>query len=155
MTIITTTSIILTAALAFLIGRCFYISNLRAKRLATLKDDNKKLRHRLDYIADSSKYDRFYEIEEDELSHAYNVNLKVYVHTPATPRSTPSATASSSHSHSPTTKTLPSSQPKNSSTNSTKSDTGKANFVPGVSTAHAQQKSHIKPKSYRDERNNN
>ena len=82
MTIITTTSIILTAALAFLIGRCFYISNLRAKRLATLKDDNKKLRHRLDYIADSSKYDRFYEIEEDELSHAYNVNLKVYVHSP-------------------------------------------------------------------------
>lgn len=79
MTIISTTAIILAAALAFLLGRCAYISNLRAKRLTTLKDDNKKLRHRLDYIADSSKHNRFYEVEEDELSDAYNVNLKVYI----------------------------------------------------------------------------
>ncbi len=81
MTTVTTISIILTAVLAFLLGRCAYISSRRATGLSNQKAEIKKLQHRLDCIADSSKYDRHYEIEEDELSNAYNVNLKVYVHT--------------------------------------------------------------------------
>lgn len=79
MTTVTTISIILTAVLAFLFGRCMYISSRRATRILNQKAEIKKLTHRLDKIADSSKYDRYYEIEEDELSDAYNVNLKVYV----------------------------------------------------------------------------
>lgn len=47
--------------------------------MAKQKDEIKKLNHRLDKIADSSKYDRYYEIEEDELGNAYNVNMKVYI----------------------------------------------------------------------------
>lgn len=81
MTTVTTISIILSAVLAFLLGRCMYISSRRATRISNQKAEIKKLQHRLDRIADSSKYDRHYEIEEDELSNAYNVNLKVYVHT--------------------------------------------------------------------------
>lgn len=82
MTMISTTAIFLTAVLAFLLGRCEYISRRRAARLSNQKAEIKKLQHRLDCIADSSKHDRHYEIEEDELLNAYNVNLKVYVHTP-------------------------------------------------------------------------
>lgn len=81
MTTVTTISIILTAVLAFLLGRCMYINSRRATRISNQKAEINKLTHRLDRIADSSKYDRHYEIEEDELSNAYNVNLKVYVHT--------------------------------------------------------------------------
>lgn len=75
MTIVSTTAICLTAVLAFLLGRCAYISSRRATRLSNQKAEIKKIQHRLDRIADSSKYDRHYEIEEDELSNAYNVNL--------------------------------------------------------------------------------
>lgn len=79
MTATTIISICLSAILAFLLGRCMYISNRRATSLSNKESEIKKLKHRLDRIADSSKYDRYYEIEEDELTDAYNVNLKVYV----------------------------------------------------------------------------
>ena len=79
MTVITITAICLTAILAFFLGRCMYISSRRYTRLTKQNEEIKKLNHRLDTIADSSKYDRYYEIEEDEQSDAYNVNMKVYV----------------------------------------------------------------------------
>lgn len=79
MTIVTIFSICLAVVLAFLLGRCIYISNRRATRLSKQKAELKKLQHRLDKIADSSKYDRYYEIEEDGIAGAYNVNMKVYV----------------------------------------------------------------------------
>ncbi len=79
MTIVTTIAICLAVACAALLGRCGYISGRRADKIKKQKDEIKKLSHRLDRIADSSKYDRYYEIEEDELREAYNVNMKVYV----------------------------------------------------------------------------
>lgn len=79
MTTVTIISICLAVVLAFFLGRYMYISNRRANRVAKQKDEIKKLNHRLDKIADSSKYDRYYEIEEDELGNAYNVNMKVYI----------------------------------------------------------------------------
>lgn len=79
MTTVTTISIILTAVLAFLLGRCMYISSRRATRISNQKENIKKLQHRLDEIADSPNSFRFYEIEEDELSNAYNVNLKIHI----------------------------------------------------------------------------
>lgn len=79
MTIVSTTAICLLALFAFLFGRSAVISTRRDNHNKKLKAEVKKLNHRLDRIADSSKYDRFYEIEEDELANAYNVNMKVYV----------------------------------------------------------------------------
>lgn len=79
MTTVTIISICLVVVLAFLLGRCMYVSSQRAIRVSNQKAEIKKLLHRLDKIADSSKYDRYYEIEEDELCDAYNVNMKVYI----------------------------------------------------------------------------
>ena len=79
MTIVTTLSICLAVVCAFLLGRSVVISTRRDKHNKALKAEVKKLNHRLDRIADSSKYDRYYEIEEDECTNAYNVNMKVYV----------------------------------------------------------------------------
>ncbi|RXE71569.1 hypothetical protein ED352_04495 [Muribaculaceae bacterium Isolate-002 (NCI)] len=79
MTTVTIISICLAVVLAFFLGRCMYIGKRRANRVVKQKDEIKKLNHRLDKIADSSKYDRYYEIEEDELGNAYNVNMKVYI----------------------------------------------------------------------------
>jgi len=77
MTTVTIVSISLAVLLAFFLGRCMYISSRRATRLINQKAEIKKLQHRLDKIADSSKYDRYFEIEEDH--NAYNVLMKVYV----------------------------------------------------------------------------
>ena len=79
MTIVTTTAICLLAIFAFLFGRSTVISTWRDNHNKKLKAEIKKLNHRLDRISDSSKYDRYYEIEEDECANAYNVNMKVYV----------------------------------------------------------------------------
>lgn len=79
MELVSITAVYLAALLAFLLGRCAYISSRRATRVSNQAKEIKKLRYRLNRIADSSEYDRYYEIEEDELSEAYNVNLKVYV----------------------------------------------------------------------------
>ncbi len=79
MTIVSTTAICLLAICALLLGRCGYISSRRAERILNQKSEINKLQHRLDRIADSSNYDRYYEIEEDELREVYNVNMKVYV----------------------------------------------------------------------------
>ncbi len=76
-TIIALSAILLVAV--FLLGRVAYISARRADHISTLKAKVEKLNHRLDKIADSSKHDRYYEIEEDELGNAYNVNMKVYI----------------------------------------------------------------------------
>lgn len=67
------------AIFAFLFGRSTVISTWRDNHNKKLKAEIKKLNHRLDRISDSSKYDRYYEIEEDECVNAYNVNMKVYV----------------------------------------------------------------------------
>ena len=75
MTIVTTLSICLAVVCAFLLGRSAVISNRRYNRNTQLKAEVKKLNHRLDSIADSSKYDRYYEIEEDECAEVYNVNM--------------------------------------------------------------------------------
>lgn len=79
MTIVSTVSICLAVICAFLLGWCLVISLRRDKRNQQLKSTVKKLRNRLDQIADSSKYDRYFEIEEEEITGAYNVNLKVHV----------------------------------------------------------------------------
>lgn len=79
MTIVSTLSICLAVLFAFLLGRSAVISTRRDNHNKKLKAEVKKLNHRLDRIADSSKYDRYYEIEEDECANAYNVNMKVYV----------------------------------------------------------------------------
>ena len=79
MTIVTPLSICLAVVCAFLLGRSAVISTRRDNYNKKLKAEVKKLNHRLDRIADSSKYDRYYEIEEDECVNAYNVNMKVYV----------------------------------------------------------------------------
>ena len=77
MTTVSTLSICLAVLFAFLLGRSAVISTRRDNHNKKLKAEVKKLNHRLDRIADSSKYDRYYEIEED--ANAYNVNMKVYV----------------------------------------------------------------------------
>lgn len=77
MTIVTTTAICLLAIFAFLFGRSAVISNRRHNRLLEVKAECDKLSHRLDRIENSSKYDRSYEIEEDD--RAYNVIMKVCV----------------------------------------------------------------------------
>lgn len=79
MTIVTTTAICLAVLFSMLLGRCGYISSRRASKLDKQHREIKLLKHRLDYIADSSKYDRYYEVEEDEMENAFNVNMKVYV----------------------------------------------------------------------------
>lgn len=79
MTIVSTVSICLAVISAFLLGWCLVISLRRDKRNKQLKSEVRKLRNRLDQIADSSKYDRYFEVEEDELTAAYNVNMKVHV----------------------------------------------------------------------------
>lgn len=79
MTIVTTLSICLAVVCSFLFGRSAVISTRRNIHNKKIEAEVKKLNHRLDRIADSSKYDRYYEIEEDELANAYNVNMKVYV----------------------------------------------------------------------------
>lgn len=77
MTTVSTLSICLAVLFAFLLGRSAVISTRRDNHNKKLKAEVKKLNHRLDRIANSSKYDRYYEIEED--ANAYNVNMKVYV----------------------------------------------------------------------------
>lgn len=79
MTIVSTVSICLAVICAFFLGWCLVISFRRDKRNQQLKSTVKKLRNRLDQIADSSKYDRYFEIEEEEITGAYNVNMKVHV----------------------------------------------------------------------------
>ena len=75
----TATSVCITAILAFLLGRCTYISSRRASRLKKKDDEIKVYKNRLDIIENSKSSDRYYEIEEDDNTHQYNVFLKVYV----------------------------------------------------------------------------
>lgn len=79
MTIVSVLSICLAVVCAFLLGRSAVISTRCDNHNRKLKAEVKNLNHRLDSIADSSKYDRYYEIEEDECAEVYNVNMKVYV----------------------------------------------------------------------------
>ena len=79
MTIVTTLSICLAVVCASLLGRSAVISNIRYNCNTQLKAEVKKLNHRLDSIADSSKYDRYYEIEEDSNNSTCRVFMKVYV----------------------------------------------------------------------------
>lgn len=66
MTIVSTISISLAVVCAFLLGRSVVISNLRDNRNKALKAEVKTLNRHLDYIADSSKCDRNYTVEEDD-----------------------------------------------------------------------------------------
>ena len=81
MTTITVISICLTAILAFLLGRCMYISLRRAKRLTKQKEEIKTLSGRLERIENSSRNDRSYAIEEDEDRRKYDVYLVVRMDT--------------------------------------------------------------------------
>lgn len=127
MTIVSTLSICLAVVCAFLLGRSAVISNRRYNRNKQLKAEVKKLKHRLDRIADSSKYDRYYEIEEDECANAYNVNMKVYVRVLPTQANTliPAVIVSSSNSPLPMTRSLQRMKPRNYSINSTRNNHGK------------------------------
>lgn len=80
MTIVTTLSICLAVVCAFLLGRSVVISTRRDKHNKTLKAEIKTLNRRLDYIADSSKCDRNYKMEEDEEAKVYNVVMSVTIH---------------------------------------------------------------------------
>lgn len=62
MTILTTLSICLAVVCSFLLGRSAVICTRRDNHDKKLKAEVKKLNHRLNRIADSSKYDRYYEI---------------------------------------------------------------------------------------------
>ena len=79
MTIISIIAICLAVLCAFLFGRSAVVSDQRNNSNKQLKSEVAKLNHRLDRIANSSEFDRCYEIEEDEDAGAYNVNLKVYI----------------------------------------------------------------------------
>ena len=80
MTIVTSLSICLAVVCAFLLGRSVVISNLRDNRNKALQAEVKTLNRRLDYIADSSKCDRNYTVEEDEEAKVYNVVMSVTIH---------------------------------------------------------------------------
>lgn len=79
MTIVTTISICLAVVCAFLLGRSIIISIQRDNRIKRLKGMVTQLDDRLNFIANCSKH-KCYEIEEDELTDAYNVNMKVHVY---------------------------------------------------------------------------
>lgn len=79
MTIVTTTAICLLAIFAFLFGRSAVISTRRLNRLNKTKDERDKLSRSLDKIENSSKYDRYFEIEEDDNKSVCRVFMKVYV----------------------------------------------------------------------------
>lgn len=79
MTIVTTTAICLLAIFAFLFGRSAVISTRRKNLLNKTKDERDKLSRSLDKIENSSKYDRHFEIEEDDSNAVYRVFMKVYV----------------------------------------------------------------------------
>lgn len=79
MTIVSTTAICLLTLFAFLFGRSAVISTRRLNRLNKTKDERDKLSRSLDRIESSSKYDRYFEIEEDDSNAVYRVFMKVYV----------------------------------------------------------------------------
>ncbi len=83
MTIVSTTAICLSTCLsaifAFLFGRSAVISTRRLNRLNKTKDERDKLSRSLDKIENSSKYDRHFEIEEDDSNSTCRVFMKVYV----------------------------------------------------------------------------
>ncbi len=79
MTIVSTTAICLLAVFAFLFGRSAVISNGRLNRYNKVKEERDKLSRCLDSIEDSSKYDRYFEVEEDNDKSLFRVNMKVYV----------------------------------------------------------------------------
>lgn len=79
MTIVTTTAICLLAIFAFLFGRSAVISTRRQNLLNKTKDERDKLSRSLDKIENSSKYDRHFEIEEDDSNSTCRVFMKVYV----------------------------------------------------------------------------
>ena len=66
MTIISIIAIFLAVLRAFLFGRSAVVSDQRNNSNKQLKSEVAKLNHRLDRIANSSEFDRCYEIEEDE-----------------------------------------------------------------------------------------
>lgn len=79
MTILSTTAICLLALFAFLFGRSAVISTSRLNLINKTKDERDKLSRCLDRIENSSKYDRYFEIEEDDSNAVYRVFMKVYV----------------------------------------------------------------------------
>lgn len=79
MTIVSTTAICLLAVFAFLFGRSAVISNGRLNRYNKVKEERDKLSRCLDSIEDSSKNDRYFEVEEDNDKSLFRVNMKVYV----------------------------------------------------------------------------
>lgn len=79
MTTVTIISVCLAVVCAFLFGRSIVISVRRDKRITLLKSTVTTLDGRLDFIAASPKR-RYYEVAEDDLAGAYNVNMNVYVH---------------------------------------------------------------------------
>lgn len=79
MTILSTTAICLLALFAFLFGRSAVISTCRLNLINKTKDERDKLSRSLDRIENSSKYDRYFEIEEDDSNAVYRVFMKVYV----------------------------------------------------------------------------
>lgn len=79
MTIVSTTAICLLALFAFLFGRSAVISTSRLNLINKTKDERDKLSRSLDRIENSSKYDRYFEIEEDDSNAVYRVFMKVYV----------------------------------------------------------------------------
>lgn len=79
MTIVSTTAICLLAVFAFLFGRSAVISTCRLNLINKTKDERDKLSCSLDRIENSSKYDRYFEIEEDDSNAVYRVFMKVYV----------------------------------------------------------------------------
>lgn len=79
MTIVSTTAICLLALFAFLYGRSAVISTRRKNRLNKVMNERDKLSLSLDKIENSSKYDRYFEIEEDDSNAVYRVFMKVYV----------------------------------------------------------------------------
>lgn len=79
MTTVTIISVLLAVVCAFLFGRTIVISIRRDKRITRLKSTVTALDDRLNYIANCSKH-RYYEIEKDELTDAYNVNMRVDVY---------------------------------------------------------------------------
>lgn len=79
MTILSTTAICLLALFAFLFGRSAVISTCRLNLINKTKDERDKLSCSLDRIENSSKYDRYFEIEQDDSNAVYRVFMKVYV----------------------------------------------------------------------------
>lgn len=67
------------AIFAFLYGRSAVISTRRKNRLNKVMNERDKLSLSLDKIENSSKYDRYFEIEEDSNNSTCRVFMKVYV----------------------------------------------------------------------------